>query len=289
MKRTPSLHISKTDLVKVLKKILDGDNSIEFNPKSLATEILVRSKPYSITNRSISISNQYQERKINRVLKAGLQEAYLFNKLLSMIRKQRKHRGIQEIKESDRNWAMIKEVTALAVTFCNDFDLKPEEGFKEYINIALDRMNKFSLNRFPMMHQNICMDYEAKDLILKDENLTLTAEAHNYYCNLLFQKVGVPDTYRENPTKYICFVKAVELCVKKGVKVTDYIDAQFDGLAWTSNPPDPSQLLGENAWHRYTKYAYANSINNNPKKVLPKNTEKLNGFIEKYGNEIFSD
>tara|TARA_R110001599_G_scaffold15757_1_gene65330 strand:+ start:3580 stop:4449 length:870 start_codon:yes stop_codon:yes gene_type:complete len=287
MRRTPSLHINIKSLIQVLEKLLDRDNSLKYDSEILADRIMIAAKPLSITNRGVSISNQFQARRVNKILKSGLQETFLFNKLLSMTRKQRRHVGVKEIKEGDRNWGLIKEATACAADFCNDFDLKPSEGFKLYINTGLDRMNKFSLNRFPMMHEQICLDYQSSLIVDNDSNKDTTLRLHKYYCEVVFTKTGLMDTYEKNPSKYICFVRAAEICINRGVNPNDYVDAQFEGLSWTSNPPEPSQLIGENAWHRFSKYAYSNSI----KLVTKKDKQvssKLEQFIKDHGQEIYS-
>lgn len=288
MKRTPSLHISIDSLVEVLKTIRELDDSVKYNEKSLAKQILKRGKGLSITGRAVTISNQYQDRKVTKILKAGLKETNEFNRTLSMVRRTMKHRGIQDIKEGDRNWAQLKEVTKLAVSFCNDFGLDTKNGFTLYCTLAVSRMGKFSLNRFPALHEDVCLDHECLSLIDSDPNREITEEAHRYYCNTLFIKTGIPDTYENSPSKYVCFVRASEICKSKGIKITDYIDAQFDGLSWTANPPGPHQLIGDNAWHRFTKYAYSKNINlKTPKQEV--NESRLASFVDKHRNEIFSD
>jgi hypothetical protein len=289
MRRTPSLHITEETLTQVLRRIIEDDNSVRYVPEILAKDILVAAKHHSINSRSISITNKAQEKAIERVFKSGLSEAHLFNRTLAMVRKTLKHRGITPIKEGDRNWGMIKDATALAITFCNDFGLEPKTGIQEYIRLGIAKMSKFSLNRFPMIHEGICMDYEATLLIHNDSHRDETLAMHTYYCEILLVRTGLPESYLQTPHKYLCFVKATDLCLERGIKVTDYVDAQFEGLAWTSNPPDPGQLIGENALRRFTKYAFAKSLKFGRAKKPEVSKDKLSAFINKYRNELQND
>jgi len=252
MERTPSLHISQQNLVKVLKE-LDVEHS-PISAKKLAKLILQRSKKYSLTNRVLISKTQKTKKKTSKLLMSGIKDAESFAKLTQLIRKQKKHRGINIVKVGSKDWVFVKEVTKLAIDFCTDFNLDSKMGFKRYIELALSKMKKFSWMKFNNLHQSICVEYEAILEIEEDETPKESLQVCNIYERILMEGSGISHDYKNMPEKYVYFVKVKHLA--NGLQVTyyDYVKAQFYALEYMNGIPDPSQMVGDKAIQRVQTY-----------------------------------
>lgn len=254
--REASIHISESRLITILEKVMPKGVDI----KGLAKDILVKGRKYSLSKRQILVTNQRTAKKTEKLILSDLEDAQLFSQLLISVRKQLKHRGIGIIKVGSKEWLQIKEVTKLAIDFCNDFKLEKRSGFVNYIKIGLEKMNRYSLVKFNGMQQTICEHYAAMEEMEDDPSPRLTEQMHNVYNDLLNEKTGQGYDYKKNPEKYIYFIKAKEEALKFNVSVEVYIKAQFAGLSFANGIPDPLQLVGIKAEERLKKYMYTNNI-----------------------------
>ncbi len=271
MKREPGIHINKSSLVLVLNKVLNEDFQSGVNIKALADCILEEAKVYSLTHRQLNVDKAKLLKSSSRLVLSTRDSASSFASLLTLVRKQRRHKGINIIKPGSRDWLMIKEIAKLALDFCNDFDLEREEGFKEYINIALDKMVKFGLMKFNSMHQSICDDYGAKLEIKNDLTPNLTLDCQMVYEKLLGEKHGIVRDYSKNPDKFVYFIKAKDEAKKCGVTIQHYIKSQFWGLEWANAIPDPAQLVGPKAIDRLNRYITEHNLR--PQEEMAKNRD----------------
>ena len=258
-KRTPSLHIEKRVLVVLLQQIRLL-HSYSFDDEILADALLTQGKRFSLTNRSLTITNDKLDRKAQKLVKSGLGDTYEFIKLLSMIRTQRFHKNVAEVNEGSRDWGMYKDVASKAIDFCNEFGLSKKEGFKIYINTCLNHMNKYSIMKFPSMYSLVCEVYEAMKTINEDSNKEDTKLAHDTYFHAIQTKTGIGQRYDDRPEKYMYFVLAAAEAKKMSISVDHYIKAQFHGLEWKNGIPDPVQLIGDKAQERVIRYMYENTI-----------------------------
>ncbi len=256
MTRIPSLHINEARLRTILKRV----SYKSMNIRELANALIQHGKPYSLTNRSIISNTAKLEKSKSRVLKSSRDDAGRFSATLTLIRRQKKHRGIALIKVGSPNWLLIKEASSLAVNFCNDFNLKRDEGFRAYISLALDKMgNKFDLRRFNAYHQYICEAYANVQELHKDITPNQTSKALIEY-NKLMNETGVVQDYSKDPNILIYFLKAKQEANKAKVSIESYIKAQFVGLEWCHSTPSPSQLVGTGAIDRLNKYIKSTGI-----------------------------
>lgn len=263
MKREPSIHLYRKDLILVLKEVLEELDLTDVELHNLALNILNSGKKYSLTHRQLKVDNAKLLKSTSRVVLSNRDDAGVFASLLNLVRKQRKHRGISIIKVGAKDWLMVKEIASLAITFCQDFQLKREEGFKVYINLALDKMNdKFGLAKFNNFHQGICDDYDSIEKIKLDMTPNLTLSLKNLYEKYLGEK-GIVRDYSQEPSKYINFLRAKDEVIKYRVTNEIYIKAQFKGFEWCNSYPDPSQLIGKGAIDRLNKYLVENKIKPN--------------------------
>lgn len=256
--RQPSIHISKANLKLILK------SSLEYNDRELnklVEYIMLESKKYSLSHRQALVDTAKLYKSTNKTLLSNRDDAGYLSNLLVILRRKRKHIGINLIKVGSLQWSTIKEITALANSFCSDFNLSREIGYKLYLDIGLDRMTKFNLSRFNTLHQAICEDYNARVIIENDVTRVLTKQAELYYYKLLSEKTGLTPDYSKQPEKYVYFIKAKEEAIKRHIDIETYILSQFKGLEWCNSYPEPNQLIGEQAISRLNKYLSTNKIN----------------------------
>jgi hypothetical protein len=286
--RKPSLHITEELLAKVLEDLFGGDTfhsirdlrtkkviilgklEIEINKgdneskllnsKKLARSILTLGKRYTPTNRKLFLNNTKTEKKASKIVASDSKDALLFSNLLTMLRKQMKHRGVMVIDMGSKDWPQIKTITALASDFCEEFELDKKPGFTEYIKLAINKMGKWGLNKFPYLHEAICIDYQAIQKIRKDPKPGATKRLFEIYDTEVYSKTGIREDLEKNPQKYQYFVDARQLADSLGITYEIYIKAQFEGLAWANGIPEPTQLVGDKATNRLNKYLYQNKI-----------------------------
>ncbi len=215
-------------------------------------------------NRSIlSPEKDTQKKSLNRLSSTKMDDSTLFNKLLSDIRIQMKHRGFKRIDKFDSDWPFIVELSNLANGFCKDFDLDRKQGYIEYIRgYFYVRPGGFRVRQMKAFHEPIISRYQNKLLIQEDETPKETEEAYNLYQNLVYDKVGITPKYDkdENPEKYLCFVKVSKNAKEIGLTTEDYVMAQFETLDWTGGFPTPEQMITVNARDRVLKWMSENKL-----------------------------
>lgn len=262
MKRIPSLHITSNDLSKVLDRVIRVlELDIDIPTSILVKHIMSEGKTHSLSNRNLLVDTKKIAKKVTQLAISPLEDALLFSKYLQLIRKKYYHVGINIIKEGNKEWATLKEVTKLAITFAEDFDLTKEKAFEYYISIGIEKMGKFHLARFNSIHQQICEHYQAKVEIEKSGWTDLAQEAYDIYQQRIIDRTGGSVDHKAFPDKLLAFLNVAKLCKNKGIDVKVYIDAQFEGLDWAGGIPEPHSLLGTKANERLFKYLYKNKIN----------------------------
>lgn len=259
MKREPSIHIFKSRLVEILEDILSEDEDV----KGLVNDIFYRAKPYSISSRTVTTSNDRIEKKIKRVTNTTRLDSDIFSQLIYAKRKSLKHRGISMIKSGSKDWDILKEVTGQALLFCEDFELSIREGFIKYIEIGLSKMSKYGLNKFLGMYQGISETHQALIDISEDEDPGGTKKMYEYYTKIIADKTGVFERLEELPEKYVWFIKARNQADDLKVPHNVYIKAQFEALNFAKGIPYPSQMVGPKATERVNRYAFSKGIKSN--------------------------
>lgn len=257
--RVPSIHITVGALAKILAELLHTEGSpITYKTDELAQAVAIKAKGLALSHRSITVSNDKLKRDAGKVAVLGRSDTAIFGQILTLVRKQHHHRGISLPKAGTPEFIQLKDTAKLATDFMNEFGLDKRVAYKAYITLGLKKMKNFSIHKFPAMHGSICKDYESISLIDSDVNSQLTKGAHDYYLGKISSKIGLAQGYEDNPEKYLCFVEMTATCLKRKVRVKDYIDAQFDGFAWRDGVPDPFQLNGDKAMERLQKYLFEN-------------------------------
>lgn len=253
--RDPSMHVKESDLVEALRKLGQTGLSIEQLMRAL--------KRKACNNRSVTITNDKLDKKVTKLLKSRADDVHIFNNMLFMVRKSHRHFGFKKVIENTRDWGLLKEITGLALDFTNEFELERKEGFKNYCDIAISKMNKFSYPKLKSMYESICHIYHNKKLIAEDDTPHLTKSIHDFYVKMIVKQTGNPVDYHSQPESYYHFITVKNLVVQKKLKYEEYIRAQFAGLDWINGIPHPAQLIGDKANERLSRYLYENGHNIN--------------------------
>ena len=277
MLRKASLHILEENLVKVLQEVVkENDDLSSLSLADLAKTICRKGKKYALLTRKILEDSPKAAPQLAKTALSVRKDALAFSHTLSMCRRKAKHRGIGIIKEGSRDWLLIKEITYLANQFCEDFGINSKEtGYVIYINIALEKMQKFGLPKFNSMHESICRTYEAQVDIKHDNDSEGTKRICDAYNRLLSDYSAYPQNWHKHPEKYMNFIRVREICRKEKIEPKEYLTAQFVGLQWANTVPDPLQLIGDKALERWFKYAVKNKIKTPEPKAMEIDFSKI--------------
>lgn len=255
MKRDPSIHITKSVLLELVKSI-----SITEGAKAFTDEIFRKARAHSIHTRTVVISNDKMEKKAKKLTQSSRYDADLLAKLIYAIRKSLKHRGVSVIKPGGKEWGVVKEITAHALEFCNEFEFTRKEGFTRYIKIGLSKMKIFYLAKFIGLYSGICETHGDIIEIEKDDDKDETRNIYKFYCQRIIENTGVMDELDELPSKYVWFVRARKQAERLNVSCKIYMNAQFEALDFSKGIPYPTQLTGPKATERVARYCRKNDI-----------------------------
>jgi hypothetical protein len=257
MRREPSIHITKSKLLDIIEDIIGGQKHGIVYPSNIIVDKIFRlSKSHSINTRNVLVNSDRIEKKAKRLINSSRLDADVFAQLVYAIRKKKRHKGISPIKPGGKDWDLVKDITASALNFCEEFGLKKREGFINYIEIGMGKMVKFSLNKFPNMYEGICETYTATQEILKDDNPNGTKELYQYYIQHIADYTGIFEDLINIPEKYVYFIRARKVADEIHVPGVVYIKAQFEGLDFAKGIPHPVQLIGPKALERVNRYTY---------------------------------
>lgn len=263
--REASIHIKESDLILVLKEVMPKYNFYASDKRyiEIAKKLVVTAKTKSISSRSIYASNRKLEEKGNKIKLAGRSETGVFAQLLLLKRRKMHHKGLQLIEPSSPDWVNLKETCKLATEFCNEFGINIKTGYTEYLDIGMSLMKNFSIFKFKNLHSVICKHFESTQEIREDKTPNRTTMLYDLYLKKVSQKLGwEANDYKDNPDKYVCFVRAKELADKFKIRLDHYIEAQFFAMEWGDRTmiPDPHQLYGDKSIERVRKYCYEHNI-----------------------------
>lgn len=262
MSRQPSIHITEKQLAETLEYFLSHNCDRDW--RELAKQILVHTKGKQLSNRKLVISNDKLIKQATKVVKASMTDVEQLNQLIFYIRKSKTKLYIREkFKAGSKDHSQLKELANICNQFCNTFGFSKKEGYTKYLMECIPHISS-SMNyvgKIINMAEKVFNTYETKNLIDNDDNPKLTKEILDYYSSSIIKKTGM-DTITMNPSTYIKFIDVRKKIEELKVDPEVYIDAQFEGLAWTDNYPEPSQLLNDKALERLNKYIYKHNIKN---------------------------
>jgi hypothetical protein len=232
-----------------------------YQATEFATDIFRRAKAHSLHTRSMTISTERLEKQGEKLLKSSRGDADLFARLIYTVRINKyRHRGIDPIKPASKDWGVIKEVTAHALDFSNQFILTRKYGFTKYIEIGISKMKRFNIHKFSNMREGIYETYQAMKDIESDDDREMTKSIYSTFQRHIIEHTGIHDNLEELPEKYVWFVRARQEAKKLNVGVEIYMKAQVAAFDMTRGIPHPSQLTGPKAIERVYRYMFKHGI-----------------------------
>lgn len=252
-KRSPSIHITKSQFEEIL-------NTLEVDNFPVEAFFVIARKE-AINHRAVLVSNNKNTKRVNNILLASKGDAALVADILYATRIKLKHRGVRKINESNsREWANCKKLAEVCNTFCEDFKFDTREGFIKYIETGLKRMTDYRnvMQRLLSMQENITNQVEAELELKGDKDPGFTKDIHDEFIKRVASVTGIYESYEHQPEKYVHFLRIHNLMDEKDWNVFQFLDAQFEALAWCNGLPEPSQMYNDKAIERYNKYLYKN-------------------------------
>lgn len=251
MKREPSIHITYTKFKAICQELgILVDTDLFFN----------LAKKGAVNSRNIVVSNKLINRRVNNILLASKGDAALVANLIYSIRIKLHHRAVKKITEaSGRDWTNCKKLAEICNTFCQDFNLPTREGFIKYIEIGMSRMkdNRNLIQRLISMQEVITEQHEAQLELdkLGYQQQRIITQIRDYFYRKIAESTGI---YQKNSSvdELVQFLKLKELCDDNHWKYEEFIDAQFESLAWCNGIPSIRDLSDIKAVERYNKYLY---------------------------------
>lgn len=252
-KRSPSIHITKSQFEEIL-------NTLEVDNFPVEAFFVIARKE-AINHRAVLVSNNKNTKRVNNILLASKGDAALVADILYATRIKLKHRGVRKINESNsREWANCKKLAEVCNTFCEDFKLDTREGFIKYIETGLKRMTDYRnvMQRLISMQDNITNQVDAELELKGDKDPGFTKDIHDEFIKRVASVTGIYESYEHQPEKYVHFLRIHNLMDERDWNVFQFLDAQFEALAWCNGLPEPSQMYNDKAIERYNKYLYKN-------------------------------
>lgn len=252
-KRSPSIHITKSQFEEIL-------NTLEVDNFPVEAFFVIARKE-AINHRAVLVSNNKNTKRVNNILLASKGDAALVADILYATRIKLKHRGVRKINESNsREWANCKKLAEICNTFCEDFKFDTREGFIRYIETGLKRMTDYRnvMQRLISMQDNITNQIDAEIELKGDKDPGFTKDIHDEFIKRVASVTGIYESYEHQPEKYVHFLRIHNLMDEKDWNVFQFLDAQFEALAWCNGLPEPSQMYNDKAIERYNKYLYKN-------------------------------
>jgi hypothetical protein len=271
--KEPSLHITKANLIKVLKEVQDNDEFYTNREAyhKLADAILRRGKKYSIYSRTLNITTDKDIKKIKKVTSSELSYTNEFLKSFYAIRRLKHRVGNIKYDENHADWPTIKELGGHLKDFVKAYDLELKNGSTIFVKLLFEVSPKAVINFWPKMVPKAIDLYQSLQEVKKDQYPEQTEKLHKIYNQNLIDKVGISNNYMQIPSVYKFFVEATRLCIEElNCDIETFVKAQFDGLSWSGSYPQPSQMVTEAAKERVVKYAYSNNITLKKKVEKPK-------------------
>lgn len=263
MKRDPSIHITKLQFEDILSTL----EIYNFPTEAFFT---IATKK-AINTRVVNITTKKATKQITNTLLATKGDASLVADIIYATRIKLKHMGVKKITQSDtKNWAQCKKIAEACNIFCNDFGLDTRSGFIKYIELGINRLNgnyRNLLNRLPNMLENISLSYQSNgewlDISRTDREVCIDIQKH--YVKRIADTTGIYESFEKDTEKMVHFLNLYRLCQKNDWPPYQFIDAQFESLAWCNGLPDISQLYTDKAIERYNKYLYKINHKQQPK------------------------
>lgn len=251
--RQPAIHITVVNLANLLES-LGVDNAYQLSSKVLN---LAHQQGLQLRNRTLIQGKAGTRKKVDRVqLKDTAVIADSFQSILINYRRQQKHKIVQQISKTDRDYTMLKTVAEIAENFCVSFGYKDRQiGYLRFCELGLRCMGKkYGLNKFKFYSERIFGLEESMQIIKADDNETGTDKLYTAWKAALLKYASLDRSILPTSTDYVHFVYARQEADLYKADYTDWVVGQFEGLAFMNVVPELSQLYSGQAASRYESY-----------------------------------
>lgn len=268
--RNPTIHITLSDLTAIIghkeaNRVLTEAHSQGLQLRGMAHQLTTTGK----------------KRAAKAQANDNSEEVSLFQSVLVMARRKAKHSLVAVITPQSVEWATLKEITALASNFCDAFGFTDRmQGYMRFCELGLKLMNKkYGLNKFKYLADRIGQHEDTLRAVRTDPAPDFTAHLAAAYAKAVQDNAHVTLNIDTDSLDYAHFVWASESARNCAATPTDWVLAQFDGLAFLNRVPELAQLHSEGSASRYTQYiaAKAVTVTEAPKAASP----EINDYFSK--------
>lgn len=279
--REPSVHITRSTLYGLIVKHIGVDlgscdeKAHEYGGLNLLDRvdiIMKEARSYSLDHRSIGGENKKVRNQAIRRASSNIGDANLLADIIYSTRIKLKHIGVSKIKQTDAQWASVKELVPIVNEFCQRFGFEPRNGYIEFVTTGLKLMAQAKRVNYNFcanwLHQRVnwILDvYQSEKEVKDDKYPVLTRELYEYYTREILDRVGISNIHDKNPQEYIWFVRARELADNLGVDYETFVQAQFYALEFCNGIPKIEDLSNDKARQRVITYMAKFNIVTRPK------------------------
>lgn len=281
-KREPSIHVSRSVLYTLIVKYIGRDlgesienDQVEYGGINLMDRvnlIMKEARQSSLDHRSVVVGNKKVQEQATKRVQSSIGDANLLADVIYSVRVKLKHVGVSKIKQTDMQWAHIKQLVPVVNDFCERYNFEARFGYIEFVTIGLNLMSKakrvnynFAANWLFQRADWIINTYESINEVNKDSEPEYTVMLYNAYQKEILDRVGLSEDYRKNPQEYVWFVRARKLADEMGIDYETFIQAQFYALEFCNGIPKIEDLSNDKARSRVINYMAKFNITSRPK------------------------
>ena len=249
MKREPSIHVTRSCLIELFEEFGFDVNKI--------TPFMLAAKNYALVGRRLIIENS--KTRQNKLRKVSTEDIYLLGEFSLKFRQYVLDNKIRPtfpiINEHHSDWKYVKNAVKNLIEFCEQYNYDPHEMIDDFIELAHKVMGKqFSLHKFSYYRTRMLDYYHELYVIQNDPNKEETLRMMSFYLKLVNQMTRINLDDLKKRSVYYHFVLGSAEALKNNADVTDWVQAQFDAIAWADEIPEPSMMHNDRAVERYRKY-----------------------------------
>lgn len=255
MSRDPSLHCKLSSLEAFLTlKLEGGELKSDISIKDLAWDMLVTLNQESPNHRCIV--SKAKKAVVSKAIQLDKSVIDAFNLLFYNKRVSLKHKSVTMVNDQHPEYARLISCTEKALEFTNAFyDGDYSVGFNNYLHHAGDLLGpKLTFRNLLNNHPRIMEKGEEVYAIQNSDHKDLAQELYSYFTSKVRKNSGVEEMDYSKSENYINFTKAAELCKKHKASAKEWVDALFEGIAWSGQLPNPKDLHSVKAPQHYANY-----------------------------------
>ncbi|CAB4185355.1 hypothetical protein UFOVP1492_77 [uncultured Caudovirales phage] len=224
------------------------------SPELLATKILTQAGSRQIKALYAMKTTVKKAAGIERLGSAEEKWCGMFNSLVTSIRQTQRGTKVRPIQKKDAEYLLLKDATAMALEFADQFQLSENEGLRQFVTIGIRLMERrFAWNKWNYYKLKIHSEFEADQVVRNDDKYGNTATLEKIYLEKVGQyAAGIPITIKSSERQHLVYAR--QDADEAGAKYHDWVEAQFEQLSFLNSVPSVTQLHGANALLRYEKY-----------------------------------